>query len=156
MYIIYSLYLGPAYYGCHGFLCDNRTRCLSHSSVCSGYTSCRDGSDEANCCKRFKTLCVFAQVIPYSGNVWWEKVWRIWQMSKTIQTSHASYKAIGLYINLPNFFLPYHFSDQFHQTLSSPNIPAIWYLIKVYFHVCIIMYVTGFAKRGLMHAITNI
>ena len=48
------------------------------------------------------------------------KVWKIWQMNtisptKTIQTSHAHYKAIGLYTNLPNF-LPNHLSNQFCQT----------------------------------------
>ena len=47
----YNYVLGPAYYGCRGFLCDNGTRCIRHSGVCSGYQSCRDGSDEANCCK---------------------------------------------------------------------------------------------------------
>ena len=44
-------FLGPSYYGCRGFLCDNRTKCISHLGVCNGYESCRDGSDEINCCK---------------------------------------------------------------------------------------------------------
>ena len=47
---IFLIYLGQAYFGCRGFFCDDRTRCLSQSSVCDGYTSCSDGSDEANCC----------------------------------------------------------------------------------------------------------
>ena len=43
--------IGTPNFGCHGYLCDNRTRCLSYSSVCNGYTSCADKSDEGYCCK---------------------------------------------------------------------------------------------------------
>ena len=45
--------------------------------------------------------------------------------TKTIQMSHAHYIAIGLYTNSPNFFSPKPLSNQFHQTLSPPNIPVI-------------------------------
>jgi len=38
-------------FGCRGYLCDNRTRCLYYGGVCNGYQSCRDGSDEGYCCK---------------------------------------------------------------------------------------------------------
>jgi len=48
---MYPIYTGTPNFGCYGYLCDNRTRCLSYSSVCNGHTSCSDGSDEGYCCK---------------------------------------------------------------------------------------------------------
>jgi len=38
-------------FGCRGYLCDNKTRCLSYRYVCDGYQSCHDGYDEGYCCK---------------------------------------------------------------------------------------------------------
>ena len=49
--IIKNFTIGTPNFGCRGYLCDDRTRCFSYTSVCNGYTSCTDGSDEENCCK---------------------------------------------------------------------------------------------------------
>ena len=35
----------------YGFHCDNGTKCLRYSAVCSGRATCKDGSDERDCCK---------------------------------------------------------------------------------------------------------
>ena len=44
---------------CHEHPCDGGRLCLSHRNVCDGYTTCHDGSDEANCCKRSRVkVCI--------------------------------------------------------------------------------------------------
>ena len=80
-------------------------------------------------------MCLFAVwdylselVVLYSGNVWQgENLMSLanehnFIKLKAIQISHAPYKTITLYTILPNYL-----SNQFPQTVSLPNIPAIWY-----------------------------
>ena len=50
-YNISVFVIGKPTFGCYGYLCDDRTRCVSYIYLCSGYVSCTDGSDEENCCK---------------------------------------------------------------------------------------------------------
>ena len=58
---------GQTYNGCHGDLCDNRTRCLRYWNMCDGYEHCNDGSDEANCCKKVKIVCkeIYTRILIY-------------------------------------------------------------------------------------------
>ena len=108
------------------FLSPIQILCFVAYLVASGFTSVfLMAVDTVFIC--FRKLLYKYHIVEMFGSV---KVWRIWQMVRASPNFNQPYKWYPYGRNLFTILILLNtFDSAIHQTLTLPNIPAIWYSI---------------------------